>query len=61
MVIKRHLLVSFIIPVSVVIIGTIILLLAGHGESRFHIPFMPFIIMLAAAFLSYKEKSYYEV
>ncbi len=57
MTVKRHLLVPFVIPVSVVVIGTVILLLAGHGESRFHIPFMPFIIMLAAAFLSYKENS----
>lgn len=56
MAIKRQLFVHFAIPISVVVIGTAILLLAGHGETRFHIPFMPFIIMLAASFLSYKEK-----
>lgn len=58
MAIKRRLFINFAIPISVVAIGTAILLLAGHGESRFHIPFMPFIIMLAASFLSYKEKGY---
>ena len=36
------------IPCSVILIGTLILLAAGHGEARFHIPFMPFIIMLSA-------------
>lgn len=56
MAIKRQLFVHFAIPISVVVIGTAILLLAGHGETRFHIPFIPFIIMLAASFLSYKEK-----
>lgn len=33
---------------SPILFGTALLLLAGHGESRFHIPFMPFIFMLAA-------------
>lgn len=55
--IRHRLSVPFVIPISVVVIGTAILLLAGHGESRFHIPFMPFIMMLAAAFLSSKESS----
>lgn len=32
----------------IVIIGTIFIALVGHGETRFHIPFMPFIIMAAA-------------
>ena len=36
------------LPASIVVAGTLMLLLAGHGEARFHIPFMPFIIMLAA-------------
>lgn len=31
------------------LIGTLILVFVGHGETRFHIPFMPFIIMLIAA------------
>lgn len=57
MAIRQRLPVPFVIPISVVVIGTAILLLAGHGESRFHIPFMPFVTMLAAAFLSSKESS----
>ena len=32
----------------IVIIGTTFIALVGHGETRFHIPFMPFIIMAAA-------------
>ena len=36
------------LSVAVVVAGTLLLLLVGHGEARFHIPFMPFIIMLAA-------------
>lgn len=37
-----------LLPVSVIIIGTLVLLLVGHGEARFHIPFMPFFIMMTA-------------
>lgn len=33
---------------GIVIIGTAVLLFFGHGETRFHIPFMPFIIILSA-------------
>lgn len=40
------------IPVSIIMIGTLLLLFFGHGESRFHIPFMPFIIMMAAVGIS---------
>lgn len=40
------------IPLGNVTIGTLILLLVGHGEARFHIPLMPFIIMVAANFAS---------
>ncbi len=36
------------LPTAVVVAGTALLLVAGHGEARFHIPFMPFIILLAA-------------
>ena len=57
MAIKRGRLAEFTIPIGTVITGTAILLLAGHGEARFHIPFMPFIIMVAAVFLSSKENS----
>lgn len=48
----RHLILS----VSIVAIGTAILLGAGHGESRFHIPFMPFIIMTVSAYIYHTYK-----
>lgn len=40
------------LPLSIIIIGTVLLLLVGHGEARFHIPFMPFVIMVAALFIN---------
>ncbi len=43
---------KYILPLSVIILGTSILLIAGHGEARFHIPFMPFFIMLSAFFIN---------
>jgi len=43
-----------LLPISIVLLGTILLLLVGHGEARFHIPFMPFVIMLAASFIDKK-------
>ena len=42
---------KYLLPVSIVLIGTLLLLFVGHGEARFHIPFMPFFIMLAASFV----------
>lgn len=45
---KEKLFISKLLPMNVIIIGTLVLLLFGHGEARFHIPFMPFIIMLAS-------------
>ena len=36
------------LPLSVVLTGTLLLVFFGHGETRFHIPFMPFIIILSA-------------
>lgn len=36
------------LTISATLIGTAVLLLFGHGEARFHIPFMPFVIMAAA-------------
>lgn len=58
MALRHSISVSFAIPISVIIIGTALLLLAGHGEARFHIPFMPFIIMIAATFFSNKLDKY---
>ena len=39
---------TYLLPVSIIVLGTLLLLFLGHGEARFHIPFMPFIIMMAA-------------
>ena len=36
----------------VVLIGTTFIALLGHGEARFHIPYMPFIIMCSAYYIS---------
>ena len=42
---------THLLPLSCIIIGTLLLLFVGHGEARFHIPFMPFVILLASAYL----------
>lgn len=42
---------EFLLPFGTVFFGTAILLFFGHGEARFHIPFMPFIIMIGAYWL----------
>ena len=42
---------SSMLPLSIIILQTLLLLFVGHGESRFHIPFMPFVIMLSAQFI----------
>lgn len=41
---------SHLLPVAIVVLGTLMLLFVGHGEARFHQPFMPFIILLSALF-----------
>lgn len=43
---------DIVLPSSIIVIGTVLLLLVGHGEARFHIPFMPFVIMVAAQFIN---------
>lgn len=43
---------TYLLPFSIVLIGTLVLLVVGHGETRFHIPFMPFFIMLSALFIN---------
>jgi hypothetical protein len=45
---------QYLLPLSIIILGTILLLFVGHGEARFHIPFMPFFIMLSALFINRK-------
>ena len=43
---------THLLPLAVIIMGTLMLLLVGHGEARFHQPFMPFVIMLSACFFN---------
>ena len=41
-----------ILTFAIVLIGTLVLMLFGHGEARFHQPFMPFIIVTVAAMIT---------
>ena len=43
---------QYLLPIGIIIIGTLLLLVVGHGEARFHIPFMPFFIMLSVLFIN---------
>lgn len=43
---------SHLLPLAIILVGTLMLLFVGHGEARFHQPFMPFVIMLSAIWLS---------
>lgn len=43
---------SLVIPLAVIIAGTAMLVLVGHGEARFHNTLMPFFIMVGAAVVS---------
>lgn len=45
---------THLLSLGVIIIGTLLLLFVGHGETRFHQPFIPFIIMLSAILLDKK-------
>ena len=44
----------FLLPLCSIGLGTLLLLLIGHGEARFHIPLMPFVIILSAYFINKK-------
>ena len=46
---RRSLFSSVWIPWGIVLSETLMLLLVGHGEARFHQPLMPFFILLAAS------------
>lgn len=46
---------SHLFPVAIILLGTFLLLLVGHGEARFHQPFMPFFILLSALFWRNKK------
>lgn len=43
---------TYLLPLCIIILGTLLLLFFGHGEARFHIPFIPFIMMLSALFIN---------
>lgn len=43
---------THLLSVSVITLGTLLLLFFGHGEARFHIPLMPFFIILSALFIN---------
>ena len=45
---------EYLLPIAIIVLGTLLLLFVGHGEARFHIPFMPFFIMLSAMFINKK-------
>lgn len=40
-----------LLPLCIIILGTMLLIFVGHGEARFHIPFMPFIIILSSIYV----------
>jgi hypothetical protein len=44
----------YLLPTGIIVLGTLLLLFVGHGEARFHIPFMPFFMMLSAIFINKK-------
>ena len=50
--IKRHDYQKAFIPMMIIVGGSISLVLAVHGETRFKAPFMPFIFMMAAVAIS---------
>lgn len=43
---------THMLALNIIVIGTAFLLVFGHGESRFHIPFMPFFIIMAATYFN---------
>ena len=40
---------STILPLFIIVAGSLALVLVSHGETRFKAPFMPFLFMLAAS------------
>ena len=42
---------THLLPVSIIALGTLLLLCVGHGEARFHIPFISFFIIMSAQFI----------
>ena len=46
---------KLVLPLFIIVGGTLILTLVMHGETRFKSPFMPWIIIMAATFLTMKN------
>ncbi len=44
------------LPATAIIAGTLMLMAVGHGEARFHQPFMPMFILFSSCFLYYMCK-----
>lgn len=42
---------QLILPLSIITLNILLVIFVGHGEARFHYPFMPFIIMIDALLL----------
>lgn len=40
------------LPLSIITLNILLVIFVGHGEARFHYPFMPFIIMIDALLLN---------
>lgn len=53
---RRRLYRQLFLPLFILIGGSLAIILVMHGETRFKDPFMPFLFMLAPAFLLYSSK-----
>ncbi|MBR4897720.1 MAG: glycosyltransferase family 39 protein [Prevotella sp.] len=52
---RRHRCKSLFLPLSIVVLGTLMLILLMHGETRFKDPLMPSLFMLAATSIPIKK------
>lgn len=43
---------TLVLPFALIILNMLMIMLVGHGEARFHYPFMPYIIIIDAVFIS---------
>lgn len=43
---------TLVLPFALIILNILMIMLVGHGEARFHYPFMPYIIIIDAVFIS---------
>ena len=47
------------LPLFIIVGGSLAIVLVMHGETRFKDPFMPYLFMLAALFVSFYKKKHY--